>query len=681
MATRQRYPPTPTDDIVDVLHGERIADPYRWLEDGASAATAAWTAAQNALTEAYLAALPIRAAVRARLAELLTIGSLGAPTPVSGRYLYQLREGSENQPVLYVRDGADGPDRVAVDPNAIDPAGRTALDWYHPSPDGRLLAFGLSENGDEQSVLHVRNLDTLETLPVRIPRARAADVAWLPDGSGFYYTRYPALELVPADEAAYHRSVYLHRLGTDPGADPLVFKPAAKEHWPGVSLSRDGRWLLISVARTFDQTDLYLQDLARSGALVPVAEGLPALFDGQIAHGQLWLRTNLDAPTYRLYAVDPSAPARAGWREVLAPREEAVLDGVVVTRGHLALSYLEQATSRLRLADHAGQVLREVPLPALGSLFGLNGEEQGDELFYGVTSYTLPPSVYRIDLTSGVERLWQRVEADVDTGAFIVSQVRYPSTDGTPISMFLVHRREAARDGAQPVFLTGYGGFNISMTPAFSRALILWLERGGIVAVPNLRGGGEYGERWHQQGMLGQKQHTFDDFIAAAEWLVREGYTRPERIAAAGGSNGGLLMGAVLTQRPDLLGAVVVQVPLLDMLRYHHFLIARLWIPEYGSVEDPEQFRWLRAYSPYHHVLDGTPYPAVLLATAASDTRVDPLHARKMAARLQAATASERPVLLRLEAQAGHGAGKPIAQVLDELTDMWTFIINELGVS
>jgi len=399
-----------------------------------------------------------------------------------------------------------------------------------------------------------------------------------------------------------------------------------------------------------------------------------------VAHGRLFLRTNLDAPTYRLYLVDPARPARDGWREIVPPDPDAVLETVVVAGGTLALGYLRNACSRLRLTDLEGGRSREVTLPALGSLFGTGAEWDGHELFYGFSSYAIPPSVYRMDLEDGTTELWRRVEADVDPERFEVAQVRVRSRDGTPVTMFLVHRRDLVRDGRAAVYLTGYGGFNISMTPAFSRSLLLWLEQGGVVAVPNLRGGGEYGEGWHQEGMLGRKQNSFDDFIAAAEWLIAEGYTRPERLAAAGGSNGGLLMGAVLTQRPDLFRAVVIQVPLLDMLRYHRFLIARLWIPEYGSADDPEQFRWLRAYSPYHHVRDGERYPAVLLATAESDSRVDPLHARKMAARLQAATGSDHPVLLRLESRAGHGAGKPLSKVLDELADTWTFVFSQLGV-
>jgi len=674
------YPESPSINVLDVLHGETIADPYRWLEDGEAPETRLWTDRQNELTESYLAAVPAREQIRRRLGELLSIGVLGTPTPVRGRYFYLRREGRQNHPVLYWRHGLDSADRVAVDPNALNEAGTTALDWYYPSEDGRLLAYGLSENGSEESVLHLLDVESGRHLPDRIPHMRAAALAWLPDASAFYYSRHPAQDEVPAGEEHYHRAIYMHRLGTDPADDPLVYRPAQKEYWPGVSLSPDGRWLLIEVARTFDQTDLYVRDLASAGPLVPVAENLPATFEGEIAHGRLFIRTNLDAPTYRLYTADPEQPEREGWREIVGPRTDAVLESATVAGHRLALAYLERASSRLRLTDLEGRTVQEVPLPALGSLFGVAAEWDGQELFYGFSSYTVPPSVYRIDLSTGTSALWRRVEADIDPALFEVRQVSYASRDVTAVSMFLVHRAGLPLNGDNPTYLTGYGGFNISMTPSFSRSLLLWLEHGGVVAIPNIRGGGEYGEDWHQAGILASKQNSFDDFIGAAEWLIAQGYTRPERLAAAGGSNGGLRVGAALTQRPDLFRAVLVRVALLDMLRYHRFLIARLWIPEYGSADDPVQFRWLRDYSPYHRVREGVAYPAVLLATAESDTRVDPMHARKMAARLQAATSTDRPILLRLESRAGHGAGKPLSKVMDELSDSWTFVFSELGV-
>jgi prolyl oligopeptidase len=674
-------PPSPTYGVVDTLHGERIPDPFRWLEDGESGETRSWTSEQNRFTRDYLDRVPARPFIRARLEQLLKIGALSAPTPARGRYFYQRREGTQNQPVLYVRDGVEGSDRILLDPNALDAAGTTALDWYFPSEDGKLLAYGLSENGSEESVLHVLDVDSGEVKPDRISGTRAADLAWLSGGNGFYYTRYPLPGSVPEGEEQYHRAVFLHLLGDDPAGDRLIFKPSQKEHWPSVDLSPEGRWLLIGVARTFDQTDLFLQDLERGGPLVAVAENLPASFEGQVVRGRLYVRTNLDAPNYRLYRGDPERPERSRWEELIPTRSDAVLDGAMVLGNALALSYLERASSRLLVTDLEGKNPRPLELPAIGSVFGWGGEWDGEELFYGFSSYTVPPSVYRVDLDSGARSLWRMVEADLDPADYQVSQVTYPSRDGTGVSMFLVHRNGLGLTGDNPTYLTGYGGFNISMTPGFSRSLLLWVESGGVVAVPNLRGGGEYGESWHQAGMLARKQNSFDDFIAAAEWLIARRYTRPERLAIAGGSNGGLLMGAALTQRPELFRAVIIQVPLLDMLRYHRFLIARLWIPEYGDPDDPEQFGWLRAYSPYHRVEAGTAYPAVLLATAESDTRVDPMHARKMTALLQAASSSGRPVLLRLEEKAGHGAGKPVSKVLEELVDTWSFVFQELGVA
>jgi prolyl oligopeptidase len=674
------YPPTPRIDAVDVLHGETIADPYRWLEDGDSPETRRWTESQNAFTRAYLERAPGRERIRARLAQLLSIGVLGVPLPAGGRYFYLRRDGSQNQPVLYWRHGVGGPDQVAVDPNQLNPAGTTALDWYYPSLDGRLLAYGLSENGSEQSVIHLLEVETGQILGDRIPHTRAASLAWMPGASGFYYTRYPAAGEVPAGEEHYHRAVFYHQVGSDPDTDRLIYQPREKEFWPGVSLSRDGRWLLISVARTFDETDLYLADLTTDGSPVAVVEGLPATFEGEIAHERLFIRSNLGAPNYRLYQTSPQHPGRSAWQEIVPARPDAVLEGFTIARGRLALSYLERASARLWLSDLDGIHREQIALPTLGSLFGVHAEPDGTEILYGFSSYTVPPTVYRIDLADASTRLWRRVESEIDPQRFQVQQVSYTSRDGTPISMFVVHGADLTRTGDNPTYLTGYGGFNISMTPAFSRSILLWLEQGGVLAVPNIRGGGEYGESWHQAGILRNKQSSFDDFLGAAEWLIEQRYTSPARLAAAGGSNGGLLVGAALTQRPELFRAVLVQVPLLDMLRYHRFLVARLWIPEYGSPEDPDQFQWLRAYSPYHYVEDGRAYPAVLLATAESDTRVDPMHARKMAARLQAASSGQHPILLRLEARAGHGAGKPLAKVLEELTDSWTFVFSELGV-
>jgi len=681
--TKLPYPLSRRDDVVDMLHGEAVVDPYRWLEDGTSDEVRSWTAVQNALTAAHLGQAPARDRIRARLSELLTIGALGTPQPAGGRLLYVAREGRQNQPVLRVRDGDGGADRIAVDPNLLSSEGTTALDWYYPSPDGRLLAYGLSSDGSERSELHLLDLDTLTLRPDRIAHTRACSLAWAHDASGFWYTRFPAVGEVAAGDEAYHRRVHYHRIGETTATDPCIFTPDAKEHWPSVTASECGRWLVVAVARTFDATDVFLRDLHEPGECWrPVAVGLPHTFDPQVVHGRLWLRTNLDAPTYRLVVVDPEQPAQHAWREIVPARPDAVLSSVTITKSRLVLDYLEHASAVLQVADHDGTPIGPLALPTIGSVGGIGAVPTSDRIFFGFSSYTVPPSVYRAELDAGTHAaLWRRVEADFDAELFVVEQVRVISKDGTPISMFLVRRRDLDASRPRPTYLSGYGGFTISMVPSFSRSLLLWLERGGIVAIPNLRGGGEYGEAWHRNGMLDRKQNTFDDAIAAAEWLMAEGWTTPALLAAQGGSNGGLLMGALVTQRPDLFGAVIIAVPLLDMLRYHRFLIARLWIPEYGCADDPVQYGWLRAYSPYHRIRDGLAYPAVLIATAESDTRVDPMHARKMAARLQAATVGDAPILLRLEAKAGHGAGKPVGKVLDELTDSWTFIVQALKLS
>ncbi len=665
---------------MDVCHGVAVADPYRWLEDETSPEVAAWSAAQGRYTRAFLDALPGREGVRAQLERLFAIGTLSPPTPRGGRYFYERRSGGQEQPVLLLREGADGADRVLLDPASLSADAASALDWYVPSEDGRLLAYGVSQGGTEQSTLRVMRVDDATRLPDEIPWTRACSLEWLPDGSGFFYTRYPEPGSVAPGEESYNRHVFLHALGADWRADARVFGPGRPpEDWPSVHLSPNGRWLAVSVSRGWTRTDVYLMDRAAGAPrFVTVVEGEDALFAVTVRDDRLYLHTNLGAPRCKLLAADLQRPERGSWRELISEGPD-VLDAVAVVGERLVAHTLRQASSRLALHDRDGRLLRELELPTIGTIAGITGAWDGAEAFFGFSSYTVPPAVYRITLEDGAAAPWQRVEADVDPGAYTVTLEWLRSRDGTPVSMFLVRRADRPTDAAGAAVLNGYGGFNIALTPAFGRGLVHFLERGGLYAVAHLRGGGEYGEAWHRAGMLERKQNVFDDFIAAAEHLVARGHAAKDRLAILGGSNGGLLVGAALTQRPDLFRAVVCQVPLLDMLRYHRFRIARLWIPEYGDPEDPAAFQWLEAYSPYHRVVDGTRYPAVLITTGASDSRVDPMHARKMAARLQAATASGRPILLRVEERAGHGQGKPISKVIEEWTDVWSFLFSELG--
>jgi len=664
-----------------VRHGVEVRDPYRWLEDGDAEEVRRWSEAQGRHTRAALDAIPFTAAIRERLRVLFSIGLVSAPAIRGDRYFHQRRTGDQEQPVLYLRQGREGEDRVLLDPARFAEDRTSALDWYYPSDDGRLLAYGVSEGGSEKSVLRILDVDTGRDLADVIPFTRACSLEWRPDGSGFFYTRYPEPGSVPPGEENYRRRVYEHVLGRDWREDPLVFgADRPPEDWANVHLSPGGRWLAVSVSRGWTRTDVYLRDLASPDSpFVTVIEGLDAIFGVDVRNDRLYLQTNLDAPRSRLVAADLEHPGRETWRDVL-PEGPDVLEGTALIGDWIVAVWLRDASSRVTLHARDGTLLHEVALPVIGSVAGLTGEWDGREAFLGFTSYAVPPTVYRLALPDPALELWARAPGEVDADRFRVRLVHYPSRDGTLVSMFLVDARDRPTDGRGAALLTGYGGFNISHTPAFGRGVIQFLEKGGLYAVAHLRGGGEYGEDWHRQGMLDRKQNVFDDFLAAADFLLQQGHAGRGRLAIMGGSNGGLLVGAALTQRPGLFRAVVCQVPLLDMVRYHLFRIARLWIPEYGSADDPEAFRWLHAYSPYHHVRDGTPYPAVLITTGESDSRVDPLHARKMAARLQAATSSDHPILLRLETRAGHGQGKPLSKTLEEWTDVWAFLFAELGL-
>lgn len=682
MTTSSHAPRTDREAVIEEMHGQVIVDPYRWLEDGDSPATREWVRRQNRYTASLLEAFPGREAIRARLAELYSVGGVRAPTVRNNRYFYERRVGSQNQPVLYVREGHDGSERVLLDPNAASAEGTVVLDWWYPSTDGTLLAYGSSSDGDEWSTLMLLEVDSGRIRSDRIERTRYSSVAWLPDNTGFYYTRYPRVGEVDEGEENYWNRFYFHRVGTDAMDDPeLEVTEMAREDMPSLSISRDGRYLVATIFKGWERSNLYVCEVARAGApFIPVVEGEDAIFGAVVDGDTLYVHTNVDAPHYRLFRVAAGRLARAEWEEIIPERSDAVLESFTLSGEYLVATYLRNATSHVVVFDRTGRLVREVEPPTLGTVTALTGNRDAPEAFFGFESFTMPSTVYRLELDHGHDSTWASVESDVQVDDYVVHQDWYTSKDGTPISIFLVYRKDLDRSKPHPTLLTGYGGFNVSRTPMFFRNAVVWLEEGGVYALPNLRGGGEYGEEWHRAGMLDRKQNVFDDFIAAAEYLVREGYADPSRLAISGGSNGGLLVGAAFTQRPELFRAAVCQVPLLDMLRYHRFLIARLWIAEYGSAENPDQFPFIHAYSPYHRVRDGERYPAILFTTAESDTRVDPLHARKMAALLQEVNESDRPILLRVETKAGHGVGKPISKVIEEQTDVWSFLFWQLGV-
>jgi prolyl oligopeptidase len=672
--------------VVDTVQGHQISDPYRWLEDSASAETQQWVSAELNYTRSMLDPLPGRAELHNRLAQLLAIGTISAPQ-IGGKYFFHTRRGgAQNQPVLFVREGVNGKDRALVDVNTLAADGTVALDWWTPSEDGKYVTYGTSPSGSEMSTLHVIETATGKLLPDQIERTRAADIAWKLDNSGFFYTRYPKKGDVPEGEEVYHRHVFYHALGADSAKDPDIFGAGRDpQDWPGVALSNDDRWLLISVAQGWTKSELYLQDLKAGSAPVRITDGKNFLYGGEIVNGKIFITTNEDAPRYRAFSVDAAAPARANWKEII-PQNDAVLQGVGVVNGQLLAQYEKNASSQLRLLDTSGKVLGDIQLPAIGSVFASGGKWNRKEVFFAFHSFTIPDSIYQVNLSDRGSSLWAKVDAPgIDPDKYEVQQVWFNSKDGTHIPMFVFHKKGLALDGKNPTLLTGYGGFNVSLTPDFRGDRYAWLEHGGVFAVANLRGGAEFGEDWHRAGMLDKKQNVFDDFIAAGEFLISQKYTDKDHLAIRGGSNGGLLMGAALTQRPDLFRAVVCQVPLLDMLRYQNFQIAKLWIPEYGSSEDPRQFDWIYAYSPYHHVKAGTEYPATLFMTAESDTRVDPMHAKKMAALMQTEAANgksrERPILLRIDTKAGHGAGKPITKQIEDLIDIYSFLFWQLGMN
>jgi prolyl oligopeptidase len=668
-------PKSAREDVVDTWHGELINDPYRWLE-GDSERIRKWTDAQNVRTRSVLDAINVRAAFATRLRELLSVGLLTTPKP-AGRWIFHTRrEGDQKQAVLYVREGLAGKDRALVDPNAMDEHGLVTLDWYYPSSDGGFVAYGLSRGGDELSTLHVVDVGSGTDCGEAIAHTQRSSVAWTDEG--FYYTVHPAPGSVAPGDEHYHRRIRYHRLGDDPAHDELIFgEGRPKEDILVVQTSPDGRWVMAEAFRGWVQSDVYLLDRRDSAKTWrTVVAGEDGLTSGLLTNDTLWLRTNLGALNYTIVRAPFDSPARPSWTTVV-PESEHPIELFDVSRDRIAVVRLSNATSRVSLWSHDGKLEREVALPGLGTVSGINADPTGDLVTLTYESFAVPAAAFAITRDGSLQEIVRlAAPRGLDPTSLVVEQTTYSSGDGTPITMFLVRRSDIRPNGDVPTVLSGYGGFNISRTPAYFPGVAAWVEAGGLFALPNLRGGGEYGERWHRDGMLERKQNVFDDFHSAAEALVSQGWTTAQRLGISGGSNGGLLTGAALTQRPELFAAVFCAVPLLDMLRYQNFLIARFWIAEYGTAEDATQYRWLRAYSPYHHVRPRLRYPAVLFTTAEGDSRVDPMHARKMAALMQSVTAPDpgAVVLLRVERDAGHGVGKPLGKQVDDLADQYSFL-------
>lgn len=695
---RPSYPPAPRQDIVEDLHGHRVADPYRWLEQPDSEETKEWSAAQRELFEAHSATWPGKDRLRARMQELIRIGAISAPSWRGDRQFFMRRVAEQEHAVLLTVDpfAEGGRERVLIDPMTLDPSGLTTLDGWQPSKDGRLLAYQLSEGGTEESLLRVMDVSTGEIVDGPIDRSRYTPVAWLPDSKAYYYVRRLHPDLVPEGEAQYHRKIYLHTVGADPDTDVLIFgEGLEKTNYYDVSVSRDGRWLtVVASPGTAPRNDLWLADLSIAPIerpyLTVIQQGVDCYTSCVVGRdGRLYVFTDLGAPRGRLCVASPQQPTAEHWTDLIPEDPEAVLSDYTVLDGPelgdspvLLCSWTRHAVGELTVHDMSTGARRgEVPLPGVGSISGVGGRpEGGHEAWFGYTDYNSPPSIYRYDARTDTTTLWAEPPGRIEIPAVTTEQIVYSSADGTPVRLFLTYRTgtDPASTGPRPTTLYGYGGFGVSLAPGFSAGVLAWVEAGGVYAVASLRGGGEEGETWHRAGMLADKQNTFDDLHAGAQWLIEHGWTTPAKLSIFGGSNGGLLVGAAMTQRPDLYGAVVCSAPLLDMVRYELFGLGQTWNEEYGTAQKPEELGWLLGYSPYHAVAEGMAYPPLLLTVFGNDTRVDTMHARKFAAALQHANAAQTPILIRDQAEAGHGA-QAISRAIEVSVDSLTFAAAHTG--
>lgn len=664
-------PDTQRIEVSETLHGVSLSDPYRWLEDQDSPQTRKWIDDQNAYTHSIIDQYPGRDELKKQISSLLRIDTISRPAHRGDRYFFSRRKADQNLSVLYVRE--KGVDTVLVDPNPMTSDGSISAATMGLSDDGKLMAYGLRKGGADEVQVTLVNVDTKQALPDAFPSARYGGFQITPDDKAFYYTRYTN-KVGPR--------VYFHVIGTDPKNDKEIFgSQYGPAEFVGVNLSTSGQYLIYSVSHgsAAEQTELYIQDVKNNGPITPIVNDIKAVFNADFAGDKIFIQTNWDAPNSKIFVTDAQNPARANWK-VVVPEGQFPMGSYTLQGGKLFVNYLQDVVQHIKIFEPDGKFVRELKLPGIGSAGVGGGRWEDDESYYSFNSYSSPTTIYRFSVATGKQEMWAKIDVPIATDQIETRQVFFESKDKTKIPMFLVYKKGTKLDGARPTLLTGYGGFRLSQTPGFSAMAALWALRGGVWAVPNLRGGGEYGEKWHKAGMLANKQNVFDDFIGAAEWLIANKYTNPQRLAIEGGSNGGLLVGAALTQRPDLFRAVICAYPLLDMLRYQNFLVARFWVPEYGSSENADQFQWLKAYSPYHNVKPGTKYPAIMFVSGDSDTRVAPLHARKMAALVQASTASDYPVFLHYDTRAGHSGGGAVLKQIDDLTDEYSFVFFQLGV-
>ncbi len=678
------YPTTHQADQVDDYHGTKVADPYRWLEDPDSDETKAWVEAQNKVTFGYLEDIPQRESLKQRITKLWNYEKYGIPYKEGNRYFYFKNDGLQNQSVLYTLTSLDGEPRLLIDPNTLSEDGTIALSGIAISDDGNRMAYGLSTSGSDWQEWKVRDVETGDDLSDHLKWVKFSGASWTTDNQGFFYSRYDEPnDATKLEDANYYHKLYDHKLGTDQSDDLLIYhRPDQKEWMFNGSVTEDGHYLIIYVSQGTDPKNLvFYKDLQTADSpIVELISEFEANFslidnDGSI----FWVQTDLDAPRGRVIAIDIHNPARQNWQEII-PQAPETLEDVGVLNNQFVADYLKDARSSIKIFDLNGAFVREVELPGIGSAGGFGGKRYDTETFYVFTSFTTPATIYRYDMVTGERSLFRQPTVDFDPTQYETRQVFYPSKDGTQVPMFITHKKGLVLDGNNPTYLYGYGGFNVSLTPSFSISNLVWMEMGGVYGIPNLRGGGEYGEDWHQAGTKLNKQNVFDDFIAAAEWLIENHYTRPQKLAIGGGSNGGLLVGACMTQRPDLFCAALPSVGVMDMLRFHKFTIGWAWCSDFGSPENPEEFKALYAYSPLHNLKPGTAYPATLITTADHDDRVVPAHSFKFAAALQAAHAGDNPVLIRIETKAGHGAGKPTAKIIEEIADKWAFLQRVMDV-